>query len=149
MAVFTVSRSNTALNTSNDFMTIIGGSARRFRILEVSFSGMGATSAAAAALEVGVFLSTGGTTGGGALTPKKWDTNTAVFSGTVNTTWAAQPTTSGDPYMRLAFQAYGGIYQWRAPAGMREIVFHGTEQCSIRSVVGTASVTGHVVIEEI
>jgi hypothetical protein len=131
-------------------MTIIGGASRRYRILEVSVSGMGGTSAAAAALEVGVYLSTGGTTGGGALTPKKWDTNTANFSGTVNTTWAAQPTLSGDPYARLAFNAYGGIYQWRAPtSGNRELVFHGTEQCSIRSVVGTASVTGHVMIEEI
>lgn len=149
MAVYTLSRSNTALSTTNDWATIIGGSARRFRILEVSFSGMGATSAAAAALEVGVFLSTGGTTGGGALTPKKWDTNTATFSGTVNTTWSAQPSLSGDPYARIAFNAYGGIYRWTVHNAPRELVFHGTEQCSIRSVVGTASVTGHVVIEEI
>lgn len=148
MAVYTVSRSNVTLNTSNDTMTIIGGASRRFRILEVSVSGMGATSAAAAALEVGVFLSTGGTTGGGALTPKKWDTNTANFSGTVNTTWAAQPTLSGDPYARIAFNAYGGIYRWVAPPN-KELAFAGTEQCSIRSVVGTASVTIHAVIEEL
>lgn len=148
MAVYTVSRSNTALSTTNDYMTIIGGASRRFRILEVSVSGMGATSAAAAACELGVFLSTGGTTGGGALTPKKWDTNTAVFSGTVNTTWSGQPTTSGDPYVRLGFNAYGGIYRWVCPPN-KEIAFAGTEQCSVRSVVGTASVSAHLVIEEI
>jgi hypothetical protein len=148
MAVFTVSVSNTAQSTSNDTMTIIGGASRRFRILEVSVSGMAATSASAAAMELGLFLSTGGTTGGGALTPKKWDTNTAVFSGTVNTTWSGQPTLSGLPYVRLAFNAYGGVYRWICPPN-KEVAFAGTEQASLRGVVGTANISTHVVIEEV
>lgn len=148
MAVFSVSVSNTAQSTTNDTMTIIGGASRRFRVLEISVSGMAGTSASAAACELGAFLSTGGTTGGGALTPKKWDTNTAVFSGTVNTTWSGQPTTSGLPYVRLGFNAYGGIYRWVCPPN-KEIAFAGTEQMSLRGVVGTSSISTHVVIEEI
>jgi hypothetical protein len=148
MAVFTVSVSNTAQSTTNDTMTIIGAASRRFRVLEISVSGMSGTSASAAACELGAFLSTGGTTGGGALTPKKWDTNTSAFAGTVNTTWASQPTVSGLPYVRLGFNAYGGIYRWVCPPN-KEIAFAGTEQMSLRGVVGTSSISTHVVIEEV
>ena len=148
MAVFTASISNTAQSTTNDTMTIIGGASRRFRVLEISVSGMAGTSASAAACELSLFLSTTGTTPGGSITPKKWDTNTAAFTGLVHTTWSVQPTVSGLPYARLGFNAYGGIYRWVCPPN-KEIAFAGTEQASLRGVVGTSNISTHVVIEEI
>lgn len=150
MAVYSVSRSAFTLSTADDMYTLIGASGRRFRILEVSISGNGATSAAAAFCEVGIYLSTGGTTSAGTLTPKKWDTNTATAATAVHTGWTTDPSLSGDPYARIAFNNYGGIYQWRPPLnGMRELVFHGVEQCSIRATVGTSAVSSHVIFEEI
>lgn len=144
MATYSFQVSNSALSTTADTMTIIPPSARRIKLIEVSVCGMGTASAAN---EVGVYRSTGGTTGGGAITAAKFSTDAPTAGSTVNTTWSAQPTL-GTKVLALGINANGGIYRWVARPG-EEIEFRqAVDQCSIRSAVGTSAVSLFVVIEE-
>lgn len=147
MARFGLGVTNTALSTTNDTLTIISASARRLKIYAIRLAGMGATSAAAAALTVHVMRSTGGTTPGGSVTPAELEADGGAAVFTNATTWAAQPTPS-DVVLRLGLQAYGGIHPWVARKD-EEIILRNAEQISIRSSVGTASVTLNVELEEI
>lgn len=143
MGLYAVNRSNVALNTSNDLMTFIAPANRRIRIVEISIGGMGTASAAN---ELQVARSTGGTTGGGALTAEPLEPDSVAAGSTVNTTWAAQPTL-GNVLLRLPVNANGGIYRWVARPG-EEIVARNAGQISLRSAVGTSNVSVHVVFEE-
>ena len=145
MAFYSVSRSNVALSTTNDFMTLITAANRRLLLHEVSISGMGIASAAN---ELLVSRSTGGTTGGGAVTPDKVVSDAPAAATVVDTTWAAQPTLSGTGLLRLGCNANGGVYRWVAKPG-EEIECRNAEQLSLRSALGTSSVSVHVVFEEI
>lgn len=144
MFKYSLSRSNTALSTSNDFMTIIAASNRSIQINEVSFGGM---ATASAACEVAVARSTGGTTGGGALTAVGLNSANPTAAMTVNTTWSAQPTI-GNVILRLPVNANGGIYRWVAVPG-GEILIPGGAQITIRSIVGTSNVSAHVIVTEL
>jgi len=146
MGKYTYSRSNVTMNTANDLMTLIAAASRRARIIEISVTGMGTTSAAG---EVGVFRSTGGTTGGGALTGAKGSSDLPAAAGVVNTTWAAQPTLTGAPdgLARLGVNQNGANYRWVARPG-EEIELRNSEQISIRPVVGSHAISMHVVVEE-
>lgn len=143
MSLYSVSRSNVALSTTNDLMTFLAPTNRRIRIVEISIGGMGTASAAN---ELLVARSTGGTTGGGALTAEPLDPDSAAAGSTVNTTWAAQPTV-GNVLLRLPVNANGGIYRWVARPG-EELVARNAGQLSLRSAVGTSNVSAHVVFEE-
>lgn len=143
MGFYAVNISNTALNTSNDIMTFIAPANRRVRIHEISIGGMGTASAAN---ELRVARSTGGTTGGGALTSEPVDPDSVAAGSTVNSTWSAQPTI-GNVILRLPVNANGGIYRWVAKPG-EEIVIRNSGQLSLRSAVGTSNVSVHVVFEE-
>lgn len=145
MPFYTVSVSNTALNSSSDTLTLIAASARRNYIHEVSIGGMGAASSAN---EFGVFRSTSGTTGGGAKTPAKLVTDSPAANTLCYTTWSAQPSLSGDPLMRLPVNANGAIYRWVAKPG-EEIEFRNLEQISMRSVVGVSPISMHSIFEEV
>ena len=147
MARFGLGVTNAALSTSNDSLTIIAAASRKLMVYAIRVAGMGATSAAAAALTVHVARSTGGTTGGGAVTAEELESDGAAAAFTNFTTWAAQPTI-GNVILRLGLQAYGGIHPWVARKG-EEIVLRNSEQLSIRSSVGTANVTLNVELEEI
>jgi hypothetical protein len=145
MAKYTLSRSNVANSTSNDLLTLISASARKLRLLEILVVGMGTTSTA---LEVAVFRSTGGTTGGGALTPAKLDTDTANQAFTNFTTWSVQPTLSGDPVIpRQAFNANGGIMRFVC-SPRDEVLIRNGEQFSVRGVLGAGNLSLGVVVEE-
>jgi hypothetical protein len=136
------------MNTSNDMLTVLAGASRKLKVLDLIIGGTGATSAAAAYCEVGIFLSTGGTTGGGALTPKKWETDEPTQTFTNFTTWSAQPTTSGDPYYRFVFNNYGGVLgKPIKPIG--DLIIRNSEQLSIRPVSGTSVVTFTLVVDEL
>lgn len=137
MGIYTYSVSNTAMNTSNDLMTLIAAANRRVQIVEVIVGGMGTTSAAG---EVRVSRSTGGTTGGGALTGQKAHSDLPTAASTVNTTWSAQPSLSGDPIARIPVNQNGGLAIWR-PTKPEEAEFRNSEQISIRPAVGTHNVT--------
>jgi hypothetical protein len=144
MSIHSVTRSNVALNTANDVMTIIAAANRKIRILEVTVGGMGTASAAN---EVAVQRSTGGTTGGGAITPESFDPDSLADSVTVvNTTWAAQPTLSGSPELRLPVNANGGVFRWVARPG-QELNVRNSGQLSIRPAVGSSNISIHVVYE--
>ena len=144
MAFYCLSVSNTALNTSNDTLTILSAASRRILLHEVSGSGMGTVSAAN---ELGVFKSTVGTTPGGSVTAAPISVDMAAAAFTNATTWSAQPTL-GNNYLRLGINANGGVYRWVAKPGT-EIQFRNAEQLSFRSVVGTSSVSFHCMVEEI
>jgi len=119
MSMHSVTRSNVALNTANDLLTFIAAASRKIKLHEISVGGMGTASAAN---EIAVQRSTGGTTGGGAITPESVDPDSLADSVTVvNTTWSAQPTLSGTPLLRLPVNANGGVYRWggKARAGDR------------------------------
>jgi hypothetical protein len=135
MPAYSVSQSNITGNTSNDILTLISAANRRVKILEVIVAGQGTASAAG---EIRLQRSTGGTTGGGAVTPEKGiDADIPAASTTVNTTWAAQPTLSGTPYKRLPANANGGVFRWVAIPNKEELEFRNGDQVSIRPSIGT------------
>jgi hypothetical protein len=139
-----VTRSNVTLNTANDLMTIIAAANRKIRIHEIQVGGLGTASAAN---EIAVQRSTGGTTGGGAITPESVDPDSLADAVTVvNTTWSAQPTLSGTPILRLPVNANGGINRWLAKPG-QEIVVRNSGQLSIRPAVGSSNISIHVLYE--
>ena len=141
--LYTLSRSNTALSTTADWITILSAAARSLRVREIGFGGM---ATASAANEIAIARSTGGTTGGGAVTAVPMNPNAAAAAFTNFTTWSAQPTL-GNVILRLPINANGGVFRWVAPPGM-EIQLPGGAQISLRSIVGTSNVTGYVIVEE-
>ena len=148
MARFTMSRGSATMNTANDLLTIIAAASRKLLLVDLLLGGTGATSAAAAYCEVGIYLSTGGTTGGGALTPKKWETDNPTQGFTNFTTWSVQPTLSGDPYYRIPFNNYAGVVgKPIKPIG--DLIIRNSEQISIRPISGTSAITLTVVVDEI
>jgi hypothetical protein len=117
----------------SDIWTVLSISSRRGRLIEVSVTGQG-TSSAAQTIEIG--RSTGGTTGGGAATPGKFDhTDQPAAAFTYNTTWAAQPTLDTHSKV-MGWNALGGYANWIAPKGAGYEI-RNAEQLSIR-----ASATG-------
>lgn len=143
MAQYSVSRSNVTLNTANDWMTFISPTNRRIRLVEIEIGGMGTASAAN---ELNVARSTGGTTGGGALTSEPLEPDSAAAGTLVYTTWSAQPTV-GNSLLRLPVNANGGINRWVARPGS-EIIARNLGQLSLRPAVGTSNISGHVIYEE-
>lgn len=144
MSIHSVTRSNVTLNTANDLMTFIPAANRKILIHEIMVGGMGTASAAN---EIAVQRSTSGTTPGGAITPESVDPDSAADAVTVvNTTWAAQPTLSGTPLLRLPVNANGGVVRWLAKPG-QPIVVRNSGQLSIRPAVGSSNVSIHVVYE--
>lgn len=149
MAQFIFARSAATPTVGNDLWTLIAAANRRDRIVEVSVSGTAGTSAGAAYNESFLARSSGGTTGGGALTVSKLENDSAAFAGTVNTTWSGQPTvTATDGGVRFAFNVYGGGYRWVARRDS-EIIVRNTEQLSLRQVSGTAALTMHTIVDEL
>lgn len=144
MPMYTVSRTSTALSTSNDLVTVTASSSKPLRIYVVDLKGMGTASSAN---EVLVSRSTGGTTGGGAITPQPQNSGSAAASFTVNTTWSVQPTL-GVTLWRLGPNANGGIDKFVAFPGA-EFSVPVSGQVSIRSASGTSNVVLNMLIEEI
>jgi hypothetical protein len=144
MGKYTYSRSNVALNTANDLITFIAAANRRARILSIEIQGMGTTGQA---MEIVASRSTGGTTGGGALTPQRKSSDAPAAAVTANTTWAAQPTLDTGTPVRLGFNQNGSIYRWAAIRG-DELEFRNAEQISIRPSIGTGNATITVETEE-
>jgi len=138
MGRWAATRSNTALSTTADFMTLVSLSARRCEVYLVEFAGMGTASAAN---EVIVARSSGGTTGGGAITPEPLSGEQAAAAGVVNTTWSAQPTID-DIVMRLGVNANGGINRWQTTDPRAMIEIRNAANLSLRSGFGTSAVSG-------
>jgi hypothetical protein len=125
---YVVEQRNVTPTAGNDVLTIVSPSSRRIRLVQVSIAGRGSTSAAQG-LEAA--RSTGGTTGGGAVTPNKFDSiDSPAASSTVNTTWAAQPTLETNA-IPLGFNALGGAIVYNVPPGALEA--RNGENISIRA----------------
>ena len=144
MPLYTVTKTSTALSTSNDSITIVASSTKPLRVYMVDIKGMGTTSAAN---EVLLSRSSSGTTGGGGITPTKLNSNSGAASFSAYTTWSAQPTL-GDTVWRFGVNANGGIDKFVAIPGA-EIQVPVSGQLSIRSASGTSNVTINLLIEEV
>lgn len=144
MATYAWRRSSFALDTTADAMTFITAASRRLEIVEVCISGLGIASAAN---ELRVTRSTGGTTGGGAITAAKMREDAPAAATVVDTTWVTQPTLTGTGHLALGCNANGGIFRWVARPG-EEIEARNAEQISMRSATGTSTVSLHVVGDE-
>lgn len=129
---YIVARDNITPTGGNDVLTIVSASGKRTRLISVRVAGRGSTSAAQQ-LQVG--RSTGGTTGGGAITPSKYDhTEQPAATSVVNTTWAAQPTLETN-YEAVGWNALGGVHPF-VPAGGKAIEARNGENISIRAPSG-------------
>ena len=145
MPLFTVSRTSTALSTTNDYVTIVASSTKPLRVYIVDCKGDGTASAAN---EVGMYRSTVGVGGGGAITPTKVNTASAAASFAVYTTWSSSQPTLGAELWRFSVNANGGIDKFVAIPGA-EIPVPVSGQISIRSADGTSNMIANLLIEEV
>lgn len=146
MGLFMVNRPRAAMVVGQDVLTIIASATKPLRILMAKLAG---NDSAAAPLEAVMGVSTGGSGGGGAITPQRCDGGSGAASFTVNTTWTVQPTmAAGNGYHRFAPDARGGIDPFIAlPGG--EIFVPVGGQVSLRCITGTGIVVPNFQIEEI
>lgn len=142
--IYTVNRAATALSTSNDLVTITASSSKPLRVHLIDISGQGA---AAADNTVLVSRSTGGTTGGGGITPTPTDPGMSAASFTAYTTWSAQPSL-GVALWRASVNALNGKDRFVAVPGT-ELFVPASGQVSIRSAAGTSNVVLNMLVEEI
>ena len=143
---YLIARDNVTPTGGNDVLTIITPAARRARVLEVSVSGRGTTSAAQQ-LQIG--RSVAGTTPGAAIVPSKAEhveQPTAVL--TTATTWAAQPALETN-YEVVGWNALGGANRWVPPKGFA-LEARNAECISIRAPTGPTyqAMSISVMIEE-
>jgi hypothetical protein len=134
---YVLKQNNVTPTAGNDILTIVSASSRRIRLVEVTVSGRG-TSSAAQQIEFG--RSTGGTTGGGSVTPNKYDhQDQPTAASTVNTTWSAQPTLDTNTEI-AGFNALGGAFRWTPPVkggpGSASMEVRNGDNISIRASTG-------------
>jgi hypothetical protein len=147
MGRYIVSQTNITPTAGNDIVTIVSAASRRLRVVQVSISGRGSSSAAQ---QIQVGRSTGGTTPGGAITPGKADhVDQAAAAFTAPTTWAAQPTLDTNTAKQLGWNALGGANHWNPPKGQMLEARNG-EEISIRASAGVTfqAMSVDVVVEE-
>ena len=77
MPLYSVTKTSTALSTSNDAVTIVASATKPLRVYIIDIKGMGTTSAAN---EVLASRSSGGTTGGGGITPSPTNSGSSSAS---------------------------------------------------------------------
>ena len=144
MGVYTVNRASVALNTSQDTLTIVAAAAKPLRVMVVDIKGMGTASASNQIL---LARSSGGSTPGGAVTPRGTTSDTPSAGFAVYTSWSVQPTL-GNELWRFGVNANGGQDKFTALPGA-EISVPGGGQVSLRSVSGTSDVVVDLLVEEI
>jgi len=118
-----------------DIFTLTSAANRRIRLIELSVTGGGTTSAAQ---RVHIQNATAGTTPGGGITPGKAEHVDQPAAGfTAPTTWVAQPTLAGQP-IPVGWNALGGINRWVTPPGRPQGMFEARngEHSSIRAPSG-------------
>jgi hypothetical protein len=142
-ARYSANKVGTALSTTADSMTITAPATRALKIWEIRVYGQGTTSAAN---EILVSRSTGGVTPV-AITPQPRATLSAASATTVAGSWTTQPTL-GVTIDRIGVNANGAYTPLVFMPG-NEIEIPPSGQVSLRSAVGTGTVTIDVVFEEI
>lgn len=113
MALYSATVSNSSISsTANDIMTIVPAASRIIQLIEFSVSGV-ATVSSGGQINI-YYITTAGSTGGGAITPTPYNLAYAPAStATVNTTWTTQPVV-GPLIVPLAVNGNGGIFRWVA-----------------------------------
>ena len=144
MPLYTVTKTRTALNTSNDSITIAASSTKPLRVYMIDSKGADSSSTPN---EIVCARSSGGTTGGGGITPSPINRNSSAASFSAYTTWTAQPTL-GAVLWRLAPNANGGKDTFVAIPGA-EIQIPVSGQMSLRSASGVSNVVLNLLIEEV
>jgi hypothetical protein len=145
MPLYTVSRARSALNTSQDTLTIVASATKPLRIYVVDIKGMDTASAYNAVLMQRSAL---GTTPGGAITPSKVNPSSGAASFAAYTTWSVQPALSGEVLWRFAPNSNGGIDKDVVPPGFEwPVPVNGV--VSFRSEAGTGNVIINLKVEEI
>lgn len=135
---------STAGSTANDSVTIIAAAARSLRILEVSVEPDGTASAANV---LGVYRSTGGTTGTAPITPSPTSPGFAAAGFTAPTAWSVQPT-AGVLLDRISFNANGGRVTKSYAMPGSQLECSGATQLSFRQVAGTSTRSISILVEE-
>lgn len=144
--IYLINRASAALSTTNDLLTLVGAANRTVRIRRVTIYGLATASAANVVL---MQRSTGGTTGGGAITPAPQVNSDRAASFSAFTTWSAQPTLTANTVLgRFGVNANGGVASVYYPPGYQPEI-RGTEQISFRSEIGTSNVSIEVEVEEL
>lgn len=105
MTLYAVTRHNVTPVAGEDLFTLVSASNRRVTLQMVEIDGLG-TASSSGRYQIG--RSTGGTTGGGAVTPEARETDAPAAATVANTTWAAQPTLN-DIVARLGVNANGAM----------------------------------------
>jgi hypothetical protein len=153
--LFRLNRSNVALSTTNDFLSLISGATRSFKILEIEAKFDATT---AATTEIGIFrTTTAGVTGSGAIVPpmaSESPVTATAFSGVANTAWTTQPVVAALPIRIISVNAPGDRYFWRCNPNQNDaIIVPGgggiPGSLSIRSLIGTSAVTISLLIDEL
>lgn len=121
MAFFAAARHNITASTtagSKAFLHLVAVTNRKMKHNEFSFSGTGATSAAAAAFTGQIIPATGAGTGAvTAITPVKLEADSASSACFATASLATTDPTvgsAGTEWLNIGFNVYGGIYRWTA-----------------------------------
>lgn len=136
-------RAGVTLATTTDLATLTCGGSGELRVIEAF---MGGESAASAVERLAMQRSTGGATPTNQ-TPEKALTRSPAAVATFATAWTTQPTLSGNPFIWLSANTFGGTDRWVPTPGEEFYLVNG-ELVSFRSSSGTSVVSFHVVWEE-
>jgi hypothetical protein len=153
MAIYSL-RKTQAVNTPDTgtvaYLSMIPAATRSIRIQEVSSSGLGTASAAN---EYQLTPAPAGTTPGAAVTPFPLSPLGQVAAGfTTATTYATAPVRPAQGGIAYGVNANGGTYRWLAKTNFELISMSGITNSATMAwavVVGTSTMSGHVIVEEI
>lgn len=137
------------LSTTNSSLTIISGATRALKISEIYLSGQGTASAAN---DVGLYrVGNAGVTGAGAIAVAPLNPAAPAASFTNFTSYTTQPVI-GTKILDMPVNANGGVFYYRPPVGQEIEIPAGNVAAgtvTLRSVSGTSSLAGYVLVEEI
>lgn len=146
---YTIPLPNTTLSTTLSSLTIIAGATRALKLVEIYLAGTGTASASN---DVGVYrVATAGVTGAGAITPAPLNPASPAAFLTNFTSYTTQPVI-GAKLLDIPVNSNGGVGYYRPQAGQEIEIPAGNVAASsvtIRSVSGTGTVAGWVIVEEI
>jgi hypothetical protein len=143
---YSLSRSNIALSTTLDTITLIPATGRSIELIEFSIGGIATT---ASGMVVRIARSSGGTTPSAGVTAQPLREAQAAAGFTNATAWVAQPTL-GPELLQIPVNANGGLYRWVVTLETVIIFIDGNtnENLSVRSGVGTAAISFHMIVDE-
>ena len=148
MALYAIDRGAVTLASGADVWAMISASSRKLRLIEASFIGQGATSAAAAYAEVQLGACTAPTGGSPtSLTANKLDQD-SVAAGSTYAFGHTTPSASFLAKLRLGWNAYGGGYRWTARRDA-EITHRNGGSISAQQTAGTSVCSTHAIVDEV